>query len=51
MAHQDALRFSYYQQVRKSNSHEYYTPQTQAQMARAYKEQGHLFFDLGGHRH
>ena len=49
--HQNALRFSHFQQVRKSNPHEYYTPKTQAQMARAYKEQGHLFFDLGGLHH
>jgi len=51
MAHQNAMRFSRFQQVRKSNPHEYYTPKTQAQMARAYKEQGFLFFDLGGHHH
>ena len=51
MAHQDALRFSYFQQVRRENPHEYYTNKTQAQMARAYKEQGFLFFDLGGHHH
>jgi len=51
MAHQDALRFSHFQRVRKENPHEYYTPKTQAQMARAYKEQGHLFFDLEGYRH
>ena len=51
MAHQDALRFSYFQQVRRENPHEYYTNKTQAQMARAYKEQGPLFFDIRGHRH
>ena len=51
MAHQDALRFSYFQQVRRENPHAYYTPKTQAQMARAYKEQGFLFLELGGHRH
>ena len=48
MAQQSALRFSYFQQVRKSNPHEYYTPKIQAQMARAYKEQGHSFFDIEG---
>ena len=48
MAHQDALRFSYFQQVRRENPHEYYTNKTQAQMARAYKEQGSLFFDIRG---
>ena len=51
MARKNAMPFSHFQQVRKSNPHEYYTPKTQAQMARAYKEQGFLFFDLGGHRH
>jgi hypothetical protein len=51
MAYKNAMPFSYFQQVRKSNPHEYYTPQTQAQMARAYKQQGHLFFDIGGHHH
>ena len=51
MAQQSAMRFSDFQQVRRSNPHIYYTPKTQAQMARAYKEQGHSFFDLGGHRH
>lgn len=51
MAHQDALRFSYFQRVRRENPHEYYTPKTQAQMARAYKELGHLFFDIEGDRH
>lgn len=51
MAHQDALRFSYFQRVRRENPHEYYLPKTQAQMARAYREQGFLFFDLGGLHH
>ena len=51
MAQKSAMRFSDFQQVRRSNPHEYYTPKTQAQMARAYKEQGFLFFDLGGHQH
>ena len=51
MAHQDALRFSHFQQLRKSNPHEYYTPKTQAQMARSYKALGAVFFDLGGLRH
>ena len=51
MAHQNALRFSHFQRVRRENPHEYYTPKTQAQMARAYKELGILFFDLGGHHH
>ena len=50
MASKDAPRFSYFQQVRKQNPHDYYTPKTQAQMARAYKEQGHLFFDIEGDR-
>lgn len=47
MAQQSAMRFSDFQQVRKSNPHEYYTPKTQAQMTRAYKEQGRRFFDVG----
>ena len=47
MAQQNAMRFSDFQQVRKSNPHEYYTSRTQAQMARAYKDQGRLFFDIG----
>jgi hypothetical protein len=51
MASKDAPRFSYFQQVRKQNPHDYYTPKTQAQMARAYEEQGFLFFDIGGLRH
>ena len=51
MGHKNALRFSYFQQVRKQNPHDYYTPKTQAQMARAYEEQGFLFFDLGGLHH
>ena len=51
MAHQNALRFFHFQQVRKSNPHEYYKPKAQAQMARAYREQGFLFFDLGGLHH
>ena len=51
MAHKNAMPFSHFQQVRKSNPHEYYTLKTQAQMARAYKELGILFFDLGGHHH
>jgi hypothetical protein len=49
--HQDAMRFSHFQQIRKSNPHEYYTAKTQARMARAYKEQGFLFFDIGVHQH
>ena len=51
MAQQNVLRFSYFQQIRKENPHLFHTPKTQAQMARAYKEQGFLFFDIGGHRH
>lgn len=47
MAQQNAMRFSHFQQVRKENPHEYYTSKTQAQMARAYKEQGQRFFDVG----
>ena len=49
--HQNALRFSHFQRVLKENPHEYYTSKTQAQMARAYKEQGYLFFELGGLHH
>ena len=51
MAQQNVLRFSHFQRVLKENPHEYYTSKTQAQMARAYKEQGHSFFDLRGHHH
>jgi hypothetical protein len=51
MAQQSAMRFSDFQQVRKSNPHEYYKPHVQAKMRRAYKEQGHSFFDLGGLHH
>ena len=43
--------FSHFQEIRKQNPHEYYTPKTQEQMARAFKEHGTSFFDLGGHRH
>jgi len=49
--HKNAMRFSYFQEMQKQNPHEYYTPRTQAKMARSYKEQGRLFFDLGGHHH
>jgi hypothetical protein len=51
MAYKNAMPFSHFQQIRKENPHLFHTPKTQAQMARAYKEQGHLFFDLGGHHH
>jgi hypothetical protein len=51
MAQQSALRFSHFQEMQKQNPHEYYTPRTQAKMARSYQAQGLLFFDLEGHRH
>ena len=47
MASKDAPRFSYFQEIRKQNPHEYYTPHTQAQMVSAYEKQGFLFFDIG----
>ena len=51
MASKDAPRFSYFQEIRKQNPHKYFTQHMQAQMVRAYEEQGFLFFDIGGLRH
>ena len=41
MASKDAPRFSYFQEIRKQNPHKYFTQHMQAQMVRAYEEQGY----------
>ena len=49
MAYKNAPFFSHFQEIRKLNPNEYYTPKTQAQMAAAFQQHGPLFFDLKGY--
>ena len=51
MAHQNALRFSHFQQVRKTNPHEYLYAQDTGSNGPCLQGARILFFDLGGHHH